>query len=1254
VRHEAHDWSKLVSPHTRILAGSGIAVILLTSGAKTAPSSTSVTTPTSVTTTTPTSVTTPGAATKRAVETLGALPLRFEANSGQFDTATKFAARGLGYGLSLTSTGAVLSLRDAADRSSIVSLSLIGGRAASSITPIDALPGVIHHYRGNDPSAWRTNVRAYERVRYAGVYDGIDLVYYGNQQRLEYDFEVAPGRDPNAIRLRFDGAARVTIDDATGDLLLHLAAADTVDARPLRQHKPITYQMIDGTRREVESSYVIHPDHTVGFVIGAYDRTAPLTIDPILLYSTLFGGNSEEWIHDIALDPAGNIYITGRTQDNTGFPVTTGAFQTTKPGNTDAFVSKFNPQGSALIYSTFLGGNMDENNRLQRGGRIAVDAAGNAYIAGETSSANFPVSGNAADATYAAALSNPADSFYVKLGPTGGFLYGTYIGGTDFEFSSGVAVDGTGHVYIYGTTRSDIAEGFTQTADAYDSTLNLEDVFLQKYDPAGARIYSTLLGGTGAENSFLIAGGGLAIDEAGRAYITGDTFALDFPIVNGYQTTFGGGNSYDVFLAVIDPSIAGAGGLIYSTYLGGNGMDLAYSIAYAGTRQVVVVGEADPNFPTKNALDATFGGGNSDVFLAKFDTAATGAASLVYSTYLGGSDFEMAYDVAVDPQGNVHVVGDTRSADFPQVTPISTIFFLTQPFIAKLNAAGTALIYSTYFSAQSNGKMIGAVTTNAIGETLFAGNTNSDRVNPPQADGTPLVNPFQSVYGGGDRDAVIGRITTADPGDVDTDGLPNDWENQYGLDPNDSSGANGANGDPDGDLVNNATELANGSHPRGFVITYLAEGATGTFFDTRLAIANPTGTPAKVLTRFQKSTGAVVPLFSNVGAHSRATIDVDTVAGMEDEAFSTLIEADVQVVADRTMTWDSTAYGSHAERGILTRTATTWYLAEGATHGSFDLFYLIQNPGGNAADIEITYLLPDGQPPIVQTLSVAGSSRVTIPVDAQPGLAETDVSASIRSTNGVPFVVERAMYFSRPGQPFAAGHESAGVTAPATRWFLAEGATGSFFNTFILIANPSADMATVEMQYLLDGGGVVTVPHNIAPRSRLTINAALEDPALVSANMSTVITSTNNVPIVVERAMWWPAGPAGWHEAHNSPGEITTGTRWGLAEGESGGATSKQTYILIANTSNFGGDARVTLLFEDGTTAEKTFPLQANSRTNVNVEAEFPVSANRRYGAVIESLGATPPQTVVERAMYSNSGGVVWAAGTNALATKLQ
>jgi len=409
-----------------------------------------------------------------------------------------------------------------------------------------------------------------------------------------------------------------------------------------------------------------------------------------------------------------------------------------------------------------------------------------------------------------------------------------------------------------------------------------------------------------------------------------------------------------------------------------------------------------------------------------------------------------------------------------------------------------------------------------------------------------------------------------------------------------------------------------------------------------------------VLCRYQKDDGTVVSDVRSMLPFSRLTIDVDGVASMASAAFSSLIEADVQVVADRTMTWGTDGYGSHAERGVLTRSATTWYLAEGATHGSFDLFYLIQNPGPAAAAIEIAYLLPAPAAPIIRSYAIAPNSRQTIQVDDVPGLSATDVSAAIRSTNSVPIIVERAMYFSRPEQVFAGGHESAGVTAAQTRWFLAEGATGSFFNMFVLIANPSSDTATVRLDYLLTNGQTVSRTHTVAASSRLTLNVALEAPELASAAMSTVATSTNGVPIVVERAMWWPAPGFNWQEAHNSPGEIVTGTRWAVAEGESGGPNGKQTFILIANTSTFAGTARVVLLFEDGTTMEKLFPLPASSRTNVSVDIDFPGAAGRRYGALIETQGATPAEIVVERAMYSNANGIFWAAGTNALATKLQ
>jgi uncharacterized repeat protein (TIGR01451 family) len=1316
------------------------------------------------------------AARTRVMETLAHQPLRFEANAGQFAANVRFAARGVGYGVALTPTGATLTLATA-DRAAAVAMIVVDrdGAPASArdVAGRDLLAGVVNRYIGDDPARWRTGVGQFARVRHAGVYEGIDLEFYGNQRRLEYDFLIAPDADPSAIRIRFDGATKLEIDRG-GDLLLHVDAGP-----PLRQQAPVSYQVVAGVRTAVSSRYVRLGDREVGFDLGAYDRSAPLTIDPVLVYSTYFGGTSEENIHDIALDPAGNIYVTGRSQDLAGFPTTPGAFQPTKPGptlGTDGFVSKFNAAGTALVYSTFLGGSSNDNNRALRAGRIAVDAAGNAYVTGDTESTDFPVSGNAADGTFGGGGASVTDGFYVKLGPTGTFLYGTFIGGSDIDYAHGISVDAAGSVYVMGATRSDAAEGFPQTANAYSGVLSgTQDAFLSKFDANGARVYSTFLGGTGQENSFLSVGGGVVVDGAGRAYVTGETPGPGFPIVGGYQAIFGG--QYDAFLAVIDTTLSGAASLVYSTYLGGTGQDLGYDIAYAGTRQVVIVGEADPGFPVVNALDATYNGGNSDVFVARFDTSLTGNASLIYSTFVGGSDYDFPWDVAIDPLGAVHVVGETRSTNFPAVNPIRTNFFLIEPFVFKMNAAGTALVYSTLFGIESNYKQVRAVATNAAGDTFIAGGTN-DTNSPTGPTHFPRVNAFQSAYGGGDADGIIARIangvdliltktaapepvatggtltytltvtnsstdpaiavtltdplpagltfascsatggacggsgnsrtvtypslaagasstvtitatvtagmgatlvntatvTTAsfepntanntatatshtpgvNPNDTDNDALPNDWETRFGLDPSSNTADNGAGGDPDGDGRTNFQEFEEGSHPRGFVITYLAEGATGTFFDTRLALANPTSTPALVLTRFQRDGAAMVPVYTQIAPHSRATLDVETVSGMESAAFSSLIEADVQVVADRTMTWDSTGFGSHAERGILTRTSTTWYLAEGATHGFFDLFYLLQNPGPQPAEVEISYLLPAPAAPIVRTYTVAPTSRRTIYIDQVPGLEATDVSASLRSTNSVPFIAERAMYFSLPTQTFAAGHESAGVTAAANRWFLAEGATGSFFNMFILVANPSAQAATVEMQYLLTSGQVITRAHTVGAQNRLTINVATEDPLLASAAMSTIVTSTNNVPIVVERAMWWPSTGGPWYEAHNSPGETTTGVRWAMAEGESGGPQGRQTYILIANTSGFAGSARVTLLFEDGTTAEKTVNLPANSRTNVNPQAEFAGTDGRRYGALIESLGATPAELVVERAMYSNAGGVTWAAGTNALATKLQ
>lgn len=494
------------------------------------------------------------------------------------------------------------------------------------------------------------------------------------------------------------------------------------------------------------------------------------------------------------------------------------------------------------------------------------------------------------------------------------------------------------------------------------------------------------------------------------------------------------------------------------------------------------------------------------------------------------------------------------------------------------------------------------------------------------------------------------------PADTDGDGLPDDWEIAFGLNPNDATGVNGANGDPDGDGLTNLQEFQSHSDPTGVpaLTRYFAEGSNNAFFQTTIDLANPGTQDATVLLRFLRSDGQIVPYVVNVQAQRHVTVVTTAVSGIESADFSTVIETNQPIVAERTMVWTpDERYGSHTE-GAVKAPATQWFLAEGATHGFFSLFYLLENATDQNAQVSIRYLLPGGQAPIVLGYGVAAHSRLTIPVDDQPGLSATDVSAAIQSTNGVPIIAERAMYFTTdPNQPFTGGHDSAGVTAASGHWFFAEGATGSFFNMFLLLANPDAtNTANVTVSYLLTDGTVIPVHHTLAPNSRQTYNVADEAPALKSANMSTVVDS--DVPIVAERSMYWPQA---WSEASNSPGATETGTVWGVAGGEQGGTFGAATYVLIANTSNFVGTARVTILFENAAPVTKDFVLQPNSRTNVDIGGiqEFAGANNSHFGVVIQSLGTTPAQIVVERSTYSNdSHGTVWAAGGVALATKLQ
>jgi Tol biopolymer transport system component/subtilisin-like proprotein convertase family protein len=546
-------------------------------------------------------------------------------------------------------------------------------------------------------------------------------------------------------------------------------------------------------------------------------------------------------------------------------------------------------------------------------------------------------------------------------------------------------------------------------------------------------------------------------------------------------------------------------------------------------------------------------------------------------------------------------------------------------------------------------------------QVVVASTTQIQAVAPPMPAGVVVEQKVPVTVTIDGRTATLADVfyyTDRDPfvvpsSDADGDGLPAAWETAYGL--SDATPTDAAL-DPDNDGRTSAQEYGDGTHPLSRYTRYFAEGASGPYFTTRLSLANPNASPATVLMRVLTDTGASLPKFLVVPAMSTKLVTVDhDVPGAGEVAFATIIESDVEIVADRTMFWDDRRFGSSAETSLASP-ALTWYLAEGATGGNFYLFYLLQNPSlTETSQVRIRYLRPT-RPPVERVYTVGPRSRLTIQVDDVPGLEDDDVSGVIEVTNNVPVIAERAMYAVDPANlalGFVAGHESAGVTALSTQWFLAEGATGPFFDFYILLANPNPQAADLRVTYLLDDGTNIEKSYGVPANARRTIYVNGEDARLAQVATATKVESINGVPIVVERAMWWPHGAPAWQEAHNSAGSTITGEKWGLAEGETARAQETRTYILIANTASTTAQVRVTLLFEPGQDPVSIdVPVLPNSRRTIDVAGQFPASTGRSFGAIVESLNGEP--IVVERAMYSNALGVTWAAGTNALATKLR
>lgn len=623
------------------------------------------------------------------------LPLSFEANHGQASSDVDFLTRTGDTTLYLTRERSVLSLGGPSD--AFVGMELVGtGRREPTPLGMDPLAGRVNYLLGSE-AEWVTDVPTYGSVRYEGIYPGIDLVYHGQSGQLEYDFVVAPGADASAIGLRFSGIDGMRLRD-NGDLLLETPGADIV------HRAPVVYQESPGGQQLVPGAYALDGDR-VAFSLGAFDPSRELVIDPVFAYSTYLGGKTNDTAYAVAVDGAGNAYVSGHT-DSTNFPLKN-PFETRQAG---AFVAKLNPTGTALVYSTYFGG---------LGEAIAVDAGGNVYLTG--------IAGSLFTATPGAFQASPQggfDSFVSKINPQGnGVVYSTYLGGEFDDFGTGIAIDGAGNAYVTGWTKCPVPDSTpcfpVKNAFQPEFAGGNNDAFVTRLNATGTDVaYSTFLGGGRILNTTDDWGQDIAVDASGAATVMGYTYSQDFPVTPGaYDTT---SNGLDAFVTRFAPD---GRSLKYSTYLGGSGHEESYGLALDAAKNAYVTGfTISYDFPTTPGAYKRQMVTGWEAFITKLNPAGS---ALVYSTYLGSdSASDLAWDLAVDSGGSAYVTGYTNGDDFPLVDAPQPFYGngLQDAFVTKLNPAGSALVYSTYLGGSTWDQGYG-IAVDAAGAAFVVGGT---------------------------------------------------------------------------------------------------------------------------------------------------------------------------------------------------------------------------------------------------------------------------------------------------------------------------------------------------------------------------------------------------------------------------------------------------------------------------------------------------------------------------------------------------
>jgi len=722
----------------------------------------------------------------RAWKSYAALPMSFEVNQGQADPSVRFLARGQGYTILLSPSEAALALQSPGKSerfpektppqprptTRVLRMRIEGADRSAPATGLDRLRGVSNYLIGNDPSQWHTNIPTYKKVQFEHILPGVNLVYYGNQKQLEYDFDLAAGVEPECLRLSFEGSDAAI--DPQGALVLTSTDGQVMFRRPVAYQ---TEKSNPAKKHYLAASFVLKGHNRIGFEVPQYDPREPLVIDPSLYYSTYLGGSSGDTGNAIALDGLFDAYITGSTS-SANFPKATAPggsgppYQGSYGGDTDAFVTKLRYDGQALIFSTYLGGN---NYDIGQG--IAVDSSANVYVVGSTSSANFPTSSTAFQPTYG----GNSDAFVTKLDPSGSkLLFSSYLGGSDVDYGLAIALDPSGNVFVTGSTQSTdfptvhpIQSGNSGNGDAFVAEI---DTNLPQTEQL---VYSTYLGGSSADS-----GQGIAVDSGDNAYVTGFTFSNNFPVYNPYQANNAG--SVDAFISVIS---AYGSNLVFSTYLGGTGDDRAWAIALDSQDNIYVTGSTytpcspatttppttlcNPisTFPTTPGAYQISTTKQSPGYSAVFVTEMNHYGSaLLYSTLLGGTLTDVGSGIAVDSTGDAYVTGYTESSDFPTSNAVQASYSGTpgacgltpcqDAFVTEFNPQGTSLVYSTFLGGSTanfgNAIAVDSNTNAYVAGTTFSSNFPAIALSYQGQSGntTGLSNAFVSMISHNDLPGV--------------------------------------------------------------------------------------------------------------------------------------------------------------------------------------------------------------------------------------------------------------------------------------------------------------------------------------------------------------------------------------------------------------------------------------------------------------------------------------------------------------------